>query len=213
MIRHQPRSGSIRSNAQHQQAFVSVSDGTQGLLIANKGLNEYEVLRDGENTIAVTLLRSVSELGDWGVFPTPEAQCLGDHTVEFAIYPHVGTAIQSGAFASAYQFQSPWFHTLTMGQQVGSLQTTYQALEWRGPSLALSAFKMSLDHDDVIVRLYNLAHEAAQVSLKPSFSVASAYQSDILERRHDSAELADGLIRSTAGKCEIITYAFQHKQS
>lgn len=201
------------SNAQHQQAFVSVSDGTHGLMIANKGLNEYEVLQDGKNTIAVTLLRSVSELGDWGVFPTPEAQCLGEHTVEFAIYPHSGTAIQSNAFASAYQFQSPWFHTTTMGPQMGSLPTTYQALEWHGPSLALSAFKMSSDHDDVIVRLYNLAHEADQVTLKPSFPVASAYHSDILERRHDQTELVDGLIRSTAGKCEIITYAFQLKQS
>ncbi|MCY9661716.1 alpha-mannosidase [Paenibacillus chondroitinus] len=201
------------SNAQHQQAFISVSDGTQGLTIANKGLNEYEVLRDGKNTIAVTLLRSVSELGDWGVFPTPEAQCLGDHTVEIAIYPHKGNAIQSGAFASAYQFQSPWFHTTAMGQQQGTLPTSYQALEWSGSSLALSAFKMSLDHDDVIVRLYNLAHEADQLTLKPSFPVTSAYQSDILERRHYSAELVDGFIRTTAGKCEIITYAFQHKQS
>lgn len=42
------------SNAQHQQAYVSVSDGHAGLLAANKGLNEYEVLRDGSNTIAVT---------------------------------------------------------------------------------------------------------------------------------------------------------------
>ncbi|MBP1967286.1 alpha-mannosidase [Paenibacillus aceris] len=200
------------SNAQHQQAFVSVSDDTLGLTVANKGLNEYEVLRDGKNTIAVTLLRSVSELGDWGVFPTPEAQCLGDHSVEFAIYPHAGTAIQSGAFAAAYQFQSPWFHTLTPGQQQGSLPAAYQALTWSGPSHALSAFKMSLDHDDIIVRMYNLAHEAEQVTLNPSFPVASAYRSDILERRHNPVDLADGLIRSMAGKCEIITYALQPNQ-
>ncbi|NOV03990.1 alpha-mannosidase [Paenibacillus planticolens] len=201
------------SNAQHQQAFVSVSDGAIGLTVANKGLNEYEILRNGKNTIAVTLLRSVSELGDWGVFPTPEAQCLGDHSVEFAIYPHAGTAIQSGAFAAAYQFQSPWFHTLTPSRQQGSLPAAHQALAWSGSSLALSAFKMSLDHDDIIVRMYNLAHEAEPVTLNPSFPVASAYRSDILERRHEPAEITDGFIRSTAGKCEIVTYALQPKQS
>jgi len=31
----------------HQQAFVSLNDSVKGLTIANKGLNEYEILRDG----------------------------------------------------------------------------------------------------------------------------------------------------------------------
>ncbi|MEK4508094.1 alpha-mannosidase [Paenibacillus sp. FSL K6-2524] len=194
------------SNAQHQHAFVSVSDGQFGLTIANKGLNEYEVLRDGVNTIAVTLLRSVSELGDWGVFPTPEAQCLGEHTVEFAIYPHVGTVVESMTFAEAYQYQSPWFHIQAERNQ-GSLPSTYQLLKWQGNSLALSAFKLSLDHEDVMIRWYNLAHQSEEFTMKPSFPVDSIYLSDILERRHNSEELVDGELQATAGKAQIITYA------
>lgn len=194
------------SNAQHQHAFVSVSDGQFGLTIANKGLNEYEVLRDGVNTIAVTLLRSVSELGDWGVFPTPEAQCLGEHTVEFAIYPHVGTVVESMTFAEAYQYQSPWFHIQTERNQ-GSLPSTYQLLKWQGKSLALSAFKLSLDHEDVMIRWYNLAHHSEELTMNPSFPVDSIYLSDILERRHNSEELVDGELQATTGKAQIITYA------
>ncbi len=38
----------------------------KGVTIFNEGLNEYEVLADG--TIAVTLIRCVGELGDWGLF-------------------------------------------------------------------------------------------------------------------------------------------------
>ena len=57
------------SNTQHQQAFVDVCEAGAGLTVANFGLNKYEVLRDGRNTIAVTLLRSVGELGDWGLLP------------------------------------------------------------------------------------------------------------------------------------------------
>ncbi|MDQ0091606.1 alpha-mannosidase [Paenibacillus anaericanus] len=194
------------SNAQHQHAFVSVSDGQFGLTIANKGLNEYEVLRDGVNTIAVTLLRSVSELGDWGVFPTPEAQCLGEHTVEFAIYPHVGTVVESMTFAEAYQYQSPWFHIQTERNQ-GSLPSTYQLLKWQGNSLALSAIKLSLEHEDVMIRWYNLAHQSEAFTMNPSFPVDSIYLSDILERRHNSEELVDGELQATAGKAQIITYA------
>ncbi|KOR87905.1 alpha-mannosidase [Paenibacillus solani] len=196
------------SNAQHQHAFVSVSDGKSGFTVANKGLNEYEVLRDRLNTIAVTLLRSVSELGDWGVFPTPEAQCLGDHTVEFAIYPHAGTVVESMTFAEAYQYQSPWFHIQTQPKQ-GTLPSTYQVAKWKGPSLALSAFKLSLEHEDVIIRWYNLAHQSEELTLEPSFPVENIYLSDILERRHGLKQLAEGKLQSSAGKAQIITYALQ----
>lgn len=39
-----------------------MEDETNGLLVANRGLYEYEVLADEENAIAVTLLRSVAEM-------------------------------------------------------------------------------------------------------------------------------------------------------
>lgn len=66
-------------NPQHQQAFVSLYDDEKGVTVSNKGLNEYEIL--GDDTIAVTILRASGELGDWGYFPTPEAQCLREFEV------------------------------------------------------------------------------------------------------------------------------------
>lgn len=199
------------SNAQHQQAFVTVSDGSAGLLIANKGLNEYEVLRDGRNTIAVTLLRSVSELGDWGVFPTPEAQCLGEHTVEFAVRPYAGDAAGAEACAWAYQYQAPWF-TAQAGSQQGTLPVRYQPLEWQGCTLALSAFKMSKNHEDVILRWYNLAHKEQDFTLKAHFPVQAVYASDILERRKHQEALDEGYLHSSVSKARIVTYALQPLQ-
>ncbi|WP_141680420.1 alpha-mannosidase [Bacillus sp. FJAT-26390] len=196
------------SNAQHQQAFASVSDGEYGLTIANKGLNEYEVLRGESHTIAVTLLRAVSELGDWGVFPTPEAQCLGEQTVEFAIYPHAGDAITSEAFAQAYQFQAPWFHLQTDNQQ-GSLPTTYAPLKWEGKGFALSAFKVSQPSGDVIVRWYNVAGEPQELAFQANFDTDRIYQSDILERRQAAASIQDGQVRETVGTAKIMTYALK----
>lgn len=199
------------SNAQHQHAFVSVSDGKLGLTVANKGLNEYEVLRDGSNTIAVTLLRSVSELGDWGVFPTPEAQCLGQQTVEFAVYPHAGDVVEAAAYVSSYQFQSPWFVQQT-GVQEGKLPAVYQPLKWQGDSLALSAFKMAADTGDLIVRWYNLAHAPRTLEVTAGFPAAQVYKSDIIERRHDSAAATEGSLHAEVGKAQIVTYAFTPAQ-
>ena len=56
------------------------------MTVANKGLNEYEIL--GDDTIVSDYLRASGELGDWGYFPTPEAQCLREFEVEFALECH-----------------------------------------------------------------------------------------------------------------------------
>ena len=85
----------------HQRTFVDVSDGQVGLAVFNRGLPEYQVLRDGgKNTVAVTLLRCVDAISRGGLLtrpehagipcPAPEGQCLGEHTFEIAICPHRG---------------------------------------------------------------------------------------------------------------------------
>lgn len=204
------------SNAQHQQAFVSLSDGVHGLTVANRGLNEYEVLRDGRGTIAVTLLRSVAEMGDWGVFDTPEAQCLGEHVFEYAVYPHQGDAIRSEAYAAAYQYQTPWF-ARAIERQAGTLPAEYSALPWSGKSLALSAFKLSEESGDVIARWYNLAHEARELRFAPNFAAEAAYESDILERRGARLDSDGGSGSNGAesaievGPAKIVTFAITPK--
>ncbi|SFB54569.1 alpha-mannosidase [Cohnella sp. OV330] len=193
------------SNAQHQQAFVDVADGEAfGLTVANLGLNEYEVLRDGRGTIAVTLLRSVAELGDWGVFPTPEAQCLGVHTAELLLVPHGGDGATDGAYAEAYQFQAPWTLAQT-GMHEGALAASGQLLSWEGEGVAFSSAAIGEESGDLMVRWFNMRPEAAE--LRVAATAASFYESDVLERRvAEAAPAAAGVAFSRQlGACEIFT--------
>ncbi|TCM91015.1 alpha-mannosidase [Paenibacillus sp. BK033] len=197
------------SNAQHQQAFADVSDGTLGLTIANLGLNEYEVLRDGRNTIAVTLLRSVSELGDWGVFPTPEAQCLGEQTVELLILPHGGDGAATGAYAAAYQFQAPWTIAQT-GIHGGTLSPEHAFLAWEGEGIAFSSAKIAEATGDLMLRWFNMRPEAAKLQAQPNVgTAAAAYASDVLEqageRLQPPGEGGNGSFAAELGPCEIYT--------
>lgn len=185
----------------HQQAFVSLFDEHAGLTIANRGLNEYEVLRDGRNTIAVTLLRAVGELGDWGVFPTPDAQCLGPHSAEYMILPHGAGGRQTQAYASAYQFQAPWI-AMPTGIHPGIVAPEHGWLDGSAPDLALSALKVAEDTGDLIVRWFNWTDRASELSVAPGFPYARVYSSDILERR--GGEL-DGLSGIPVGPHRIIT--------
>ncbi|WP_422660428.1 alpha-mannosidase [Paenibacillus sp. EC2-1] len=168
------------SNTAHQQAFVDVSRDGAGLTVANLGLNEYEVLRDGRNTIAVTLLRAVGELGDWGYFPTPEAQCLGESTVRMEVIPHSGDGMASGAYAEAYQFQIPWTVSQT-GIHEGSVTPNASVFQWESNELAFSSLKVSRKSGDLMLRWFNMGGAPVELALQSNLSGAQAYKSTILE--------------------------------
>jgi alpha-mannosidase len=170
------------SYCQHQQAFVGLRSTDAGLTVANAGLNEYEVLRDGRNTIAITLLRSVAELGDWGVFPTPEAQCLGRQEVHFAIIPHAGDTDAERAYSEAYQFQVPW--TIRQaGTHGGDLPAAHSFIQWSGAALALSAVKISEDSNDLILRWFNMTGESEPLTLSVPRQANKIYRSNVMEER------------------------------
>ncbi|XEC93043.1 alpha-mannosidase [Paenibacillus tarimensis] len=203
------------SNCQHQQAFVNVSEtasggagASGGLTIANLGLNEYEILNDGRNTIAVTLLRSVSELGDWGVFPTPEAQCLGEHKTRLEIIPHSGSGIQSGAYAEAYQFQVPWTSCQT-DLHGGTIPPVYSSLAWEGSGLAFSSMKLSEETGDMVVRWYNMGEDRMQLKLSPSFEFSTVYKSNVLEERGEAISGVQSDQSLTVNAAEIVTVGFK----
>ncbi|ETT31824.1 glycoside hydrolase [Paenibacillus sp. FSL R5-192] len=207
------------SNTQHQQNFVDVSEKEAGLVVANLGLNEYEVLQDGRNTIAVTLLRAVGELGDWGLFPTPEAQCLGEHTFQIEIIPHDGNGAASGAYIEAYQFQVPW--TLAQTEvHPGYLTPNNTPFAWQGDGLAFSSIKVNEDSGDVMLRWFNMTTDSATLKLAASQANAqsfeTAYKSNILEEEGErlharSIEEASTLSFANkewtiqTGSCEIVT--------
>lgn len=197
------------SNAQHQQAFVDVSSEDAGLTIANLGLNEYEVLRDGRSTIAVTLLRSVGELGDWGWFPTPEAQCLGEHSVQLEIIPHHGDGLASGAYAEAYQFQIPWTAVQTDIHQ-GDLAAVHAPFTWQAEGMAFSAWTVNEESGDHILRWFNMKQDAEQLQMELPETAGRVYKTTILEEAEGS-NLAEksGAIKIEAGPCEIVTVGIE----
>ena len=203
------------SNAQHQQAFVALDVEACGLAVANIGLNEYEILGDDRRTIAVTLLRAVGELGDWGVFPTPEAQCQGSQSVEFAIIPYGGRNDRCEAAAEAYAFQTPWTAEQTE-VHAGDLPPVHGWLDWSGEQLALSAVKGGELPGQYVVRWYNLSGSATELVLRPDSgrpllgdngkSPTGWCFSNILEQPlHELEADSDGVVRLPVKPREIVT--------
>jgi len=166
----------------HQHAFVSISDGQSGLTIANKGLQEYEIVSEG-NTIAVTLLRSVSELGDWGWFPTPEAQCIGINSAEWMVIPHEGD-ITGEAFEIAYHYQTPVVAVQTDVHK-GHLPCDQTFFAWEGEHLAVSSIKLAESSNDVLIRWFNTTNHDSLLTAE-IIGAPKHYESTILEEKRET---------------------------
>lgn len=158
---HVSKSWENPTNPQHQQAFVNIHDEEYGVTVGNFGLNEYEVTEDGQ--IAVTLLRSVGELGDWGYFPTPEAQCLGEHRFNYSIELH-GPEEKFSTYLHAYAAQIP-FSTQQIKHHEGTLISKQQYLTIKSETFAISALKRSKFSDKVVVRGFNMSSHLEKLEI------------------------------------------------
>ncbi len=137
-----------------QRAFTDISDGKSGLMVANRGLPEVEVLKNslGNAEIALTLLRCVGWLsrddfstrkGHAGPFlETPSAQMPGNWTFAYSIIPHA-SGWQS-AFQQAYAFETP-LRVVTTSLHTGDLPPSGSFVETTPETFIVSAVKTAED--------------------------------------------------------------------
>lgn len=205
---------------ERQQCFAAMEDEKGGLLVANRGLYEYEILEEQENAIAVTLLRCVAEMGDWGYFPTPKAQQPGIFCLEFEVVPYA--AGETGAaFEEGYAFQQD----LTVAQagleraflrkpgQVkpelieGKLPLEMSFFAFEGNGIHMTAFKKGQKKDDLFVRFVNHMEQGEILSFKKEDWMKEVYRSNVIEEKDDVLiPDADGIYHVSLREFEIATF-------
>ncbi len=152
------------TNPQHQQAFASVFNEANGVTVGNFGLNEYEILPQ-DNTIALTMLRCVGEMGDWGYFATPEAQCQGEFTFNYSVELTDGSkAQQVASYQRAQGAQTP-FSVQQTTRHAGTLAADHQYLEVNTPEFAVTSLKRANTGTGMTLRGYNLGDRQVPLSV------------------------------------------------
>lgn len=205
---------------ERQQCFAAMEDEKGGLLVANRGLYEYEILEEQENAIAVTLLRCVAEMGDWGYFPTPKAQQLGTFCLEFEVVPYA--AGETGtAFEEGYAFQQDLTVTqaglerafLRKPGQVkpelieGKLPLEMSFLAFEGNGIHMTAFKKGQKKDDLFVRFVNHMEQGEILSFKKEDWMKEVYRSNVIEEKDNVLTPdADGIYHVSLREFEIATF-------
>ncbi len=157
-----------------QCAWSRVSDGKLGLTLANRGLPEIEAVRTDQGTeLALTLLRAVGWLsrGDMSVrqghagpgLPTPEAQCIGEHTFHYALIPHRSATVET--IHAAQAFNAPLRAVATLAH-AGALPSKGSWVEVEPENLLVTAIKEAEDGRGLVVRFWNTSEAACAAVVK-----------------------------------------------
>lgn len=202
---------------QPQRTFVDLSDGRLGLLVANKGLPEVEVIPGPTGqTIALTLLRCVGWLsrGDLSArrghggpaLETPEAQCPGRHVFEYALVPHTGD--WRNAFREAHALNAP-LRAMGVTPRPGRLPLEASFLEVAPDNVVVTAVKLAEEGDGLVVRCCNLGPEAVRARLRPLVRPAAARLARLDEELLQELPIRpDGWVEVDARSRQVITVIF-----
>ncbi len=194
-----------------QQSWVDVSDGERGLCIINKGLPEYEVYTDEGRTIALTLLRCVGTLSGGfdapGADLTPGAQCLGEHTFEYSIYPHAGDWESGEVWKQAHQHNVPLLAIQT-GAHDGVLPASHSFLGVSHSELIVSAIKKAEDSDTLVVRFWNPTERDIPDAWVRLDGAKSAKLLNMNEEEVGDVEFRDSTAFVGVGAKKIVTVGF-----
>ncbi|MDO4431696.1 MAG: alpha-mannosidase [Aerococcaceae bacterium] len=165
------------TNPQTLQHSVAIYQGDKhnGLTITTQGLNEYEVFETATHTVVgITFLRCVGELGDWGYFATPEAQCLGRYSANLYVQPWSKT---DGWLDTFKKGATHFVELRTFSGAIGAKQTALalpQLWQYSLPNhLLISAWKQHHQQADSVVRLVNVSNESVNLSdyLAPEYEL------------------------------------------
>ncbi|MCF2971099.1 glycosyl hydrolase-related protein [Synechococcus sp. Nb3U1] len=189
---------------QFSQDMIYARDPSQnhGVLIAHRGLHEYELVDRGQaSRCALTLLRAVGVLSRAGgairrvqagpSIPTPEGQCQGEHRFEYAWRWVEGSLEPEHAAALADAWVNPlWAEHVWLGdyEQPHSPGIPVQFIQLDNPKIALSALKRD-EAGRLIVRLFNRSSTLQQAQLQIHRPITAAYRCDLNEDPLPEGEL------------------------
>jgi len=202
-----------------QRVFTDVSNGRIGLMVANRGLPEVEVIKPNRSDcseIALTLLRCVGWLSrdDMPVrqghagpgFETPGGQMDGKWMYDYSVIPHKGDWKE--AFQLAYSFETP-LRAVVTAIHPGELTVEGSFISHAPEEFVISAVKESEDGKGWIVRGYNISPETIQLNLKPLWKFPYVMQINLAEDPIAPLRVGDdgGISISVSGH-EIVSIMF-----
>jgi mannosylglycerate hydrolase len=134
---------------------------------------------------------------------TPEAQCLGEYTFEYALIPNEGS--WNSTFDQAQAFNAP-LRAVSRMSHTGKLKTKGSFIEVGPKNLIVTALKKAEDGNGLIVRFWNSSEKACLAAVKFWRSPESVFRCTLGERVLEPLELeGKEMVTVSAQGREIVT--------
>jgi mannosylglycerate hydrolase len=189
-----------------QVGFLDVTDGNDGLAILNIGLYEAEVLDDDHKTMAVTLLRSFYQHGNWTKdrWPDEGFQNPGRHTFKYSIYPHEGNWLSGNVYHELSLLENPLICVQHGKGNHGYLPLDHSLVSV-SEELQLSCLKQSEDKEALILRIYNPSSLDQLGRISFSIKIREAWLTDLEENLLEKVPVSNSVINLKVGHHKIVT--------
>ncbi len=180
------------------QKWVDLSEGDYGVSLLNDCKYGHDI-RD--NVMRISLLRSPTR-------PDPEAD-QGEHRFTYSLLPHAGTWGET-TIGAAYALNDPLIVADLRGLRAGaehatSDQSLTSLIAIDRPNIVVETVKRAEDGRGIIVRCYESQRRRGPVSIRPGFTVAEAWRTNLLEEDQQQIEVSDDGITYSVRPYEIFT--------
>ena len=186
--------GEFEYAQQHQQDFSILNGNNSAFWLAAKGLHEFELAVENEQTwYCLTLHRSIAWLsvGNGRIrrpqagpqLAVPEAQCHRKlhFNLTCAYDQNLKKSMLNAAKASSHPIWSRQLPALDEAPKNGSLPRSFSLVNWDNPMIQFSALKPTADPNVFAMRIYNLDSISQQTEINLGFSINSFQFSDLYE--------------------------------
>ncbi|HGE71109.1 TPA: hypothetical protein ENX78_09765 [Candidatus Poribacteria bacterium] len=193
------------------QTFVCISDYSKGMTMINRGLVEYSAEESNNGVIlSLTLLRGVGWIGrEFFVtatykIPTPDAQCLGRHEFEYAIYPHSGTWESAKPWLYAHNFNAP-LEVVETDRHTGSLPNSFSLFSVEPSEIIVSAVKKAENDSAMVIRMFNISDRQTIAKLTTFQPIKKAFIVNMLEENLEDLAVSGNNVSLPIKRNQIIT--------
>ncbi len=189
-----------------QTGFIGVSGGDGGIAIWNNGLYEAEVINDPDRTIAITLLRSFYQHGNWSRdrWSDEEFQNPGEHIFNYAICPHAGEWYEGGIPQMVSILENPFIPVQHGKGSHGKLPAEHSFLNV-SEGIMVSCIKRAEKGRGLIIRLYNPSPLDINGSVQCSPKISKVVLTDLEENEIARPEIDGNKVLVSLPHHKILT--------
>ncbi len=203
--------------------YVGLSDDAHGVAVLTNSTREFEVIGEKDDTLAITLFRSVGFLGKEEMIrrpgrpsgikmPTPDSQMIGKIVLDFAITTHKGSTLDANVAAIAKEYLTPVqvynkipYDAMKLNRAAVNTPLSYSLLSFESQDVVLSVLKKAEKEDALVIRAFNPTEKEQVMEVAVNQAVGKVEAVNLNEKAQKTLEGVKDTLKTNQVKSILFT--------